>query len=173
MNIEWATDNVEPDSVTITLEYGTTGTEAAVEMVIASGLTGMNLYVWEVPELEVEGAVIEITAFLGGSIRGSDVSAGGFDISLGDVVRQNYPNPFSETTTISYSLSEPGRVRITIYDSKGCLVKVVEDTPMGSGSWETEWDGTAEDGSVAASGVYFCRIETGTKDTTKKIILLK
>lgn len=172
MNIEWTTNNVEPDSVRIALEYGTIGTEAAVEMVIASGLTGTNLYVWEVPELYVEGAIIEITAFLGGSIRGSDVS-GGFDISLGDVARQNYPNPFSETTTISYSLAEPGKVRITVYNSKGCLVKVVEDITRESGSWEAEWDGTAEDGSVVSSGVYFCRMEIGTKDTTKKIVLLK
>ncbi|MBN2185655.1 MAG: T9SS type A sorting domain-containing protein [Candidatus Krumholzibacteriota bacterium] len=172
VNIEWTTDNVEPDSVRIALEYGTIGTEAAVEMVIASGLTGTNLYVWEVPELYVEGAIIEITAFLGGSIRGSDVS-GGFDISLGDVARQNYPNPFSETTTISYSLTEPGKVRIAVYNSGGALVKIVEDITREAGTWKAEWDGTAEDGSVVSSGVYFCRIETGTKDTTKKIIVLK
>ena len=170
VNIEWTTDNVEPDSVRIVLNYnnGSPG-----ETVIASGLIGTNLYVWEVPELYVEGATIEITAYLSGIVRGSDISAGGFDISLGDVARQNYPNPFSETTTISYSLTEPGKVRITVYNSKGGLVKVVEDITRESGSWEAEWDGTAEDGSAVSSGVYFCRIETGTKNTTKKIVLLK
>jgi hypothetical protein len=30
---------------------------------------------------------------------------------------QNYPNPFSGETTLVYSLSHPGNVRITLYDS--------------------------------------------------------
>lgn len=169
VNIEWTTGNVEPDSVRIILEYNDM---SPVQTVLATGLIGTNLYVWEVPELYVEDASIEIISFLGDGIRGSDRS-GGFDISLGNTVRQNYPNPFSETTTISYSLTQAGKVRITIFDSNGHLVRVVEEKTREPGSYTVEWDGRSEDGSVVSSGVYFCRIEAGTKDTTKKIVLLK
>ena len=128
---------------------------------------------WEVPELYIDEATVRITAYLDGGIRGSDVSESSFSISLGDVARQNYPNPFAETTSISYSLTRPGKVKISIFDSQGTLVRIVEETERPRGNYIAEWDGTGSDGAVVSSGVYFCKIEAGSVTSTKKIILLK
>ena len=47
---------------------------------------------------------------------------------------ENYPNPFNPTTTIDFSIAEPGMVNLSIFDASGRLVKnlVSENKNVGS-----------------------------------------
>jgi len=72
------------------------------------------------------------------------------------VLRQNYPNPFDQRTTIPFSLAASGRpIRLTVYDVLGRTVRVLSLTP---GTREIIWDGRDEAGRKAAGGVYFYRL---------------
>jgi hypothetical protein len=42
------------------------------------------------------------------------------------------------------------------------------DKKLTAGNYETKWDG-----SRYSSGIYFCRLATGSSVVTKKLILLK
>jgi hypothetical protein len=86
---------------------------------------------------------------------------------------QNYPNPFNASTHIRYTLPERTRITMTIYNLLGQVVKAWTDLPQSAGTYELEWDGLADDGSMLASGVYFYRLETPAGADNRKMVLLK
>lgn len=94
--------------------------------------------------------------------------------SVRNALFQNAPNPFNPSTTIRYSVAEPARVTIRIFNAGGALVRTLVDAPQTAGAYRVQWDGKDGSGGRLASGVYFYRIETSTgfRDA-KKLILLK
>lgn len=78
------------------------------------------------------------------------------------------PNPFNPVTTLSYSLPEPGRVHVAVYDMTGRLVATLVDSWKGSGDHRLSW---APD--RLASGQYVVRLESGNTVARHKVTLLK
>ena len=85
----------------------------------------------------------------------------------------NFPNPFNPETTIIFSLQERDWVRISIFDIKGRLVTILEESYLESGSHRLVWNGLKENGASVASGIYFLRMETSGFNYTVKMLLLK
>ena len=70
------------------------------------------------------------------------------------------PNPFTSSTTITFTLSRQARVTIEIYDMSSRLVRTLRRGRMyevGDAS-KVMWDGKTDTGEDLARGVYFCRI---------------
>ena len=86
---------------------------------------------------------------------------------------QNYPNPFNPSTTIRFALSGPVHVRLSIFDALGRRVALVIDRVVPEGVHDAVWDGNADDGTPAATGVYFYRLTTPHSSHTRKMVLLK
>ncbi len=84
-----------------------------------------------------------------------------------------YPNPFNPTTTISYSLKEPGPIEISVYNIKGQKVKVLVDEYVSAGNHGIAWDGTDKQGRPVSSGVYFYRMSTPDRTLVKKMTMVK
>ena len=79
----------------------------------------------------------------------------------------NYPNPFKDSTRISFSLARQATVSIVIYDTTLRPVRVLVDnrvfdagnyTLKENGSDAIGWDGTSSSGEDLARGIYFCEI---------------
>ena len=87
------------------------------------------------------------------------------------------PNPFNPVTTIDYSLATPARVSLRVYDAAGRVVRTLVDARVDAGPHSVVWDGVADAGTRAASGVYFIRMraESGKHvyAQTRKTVLLK
>ena len=87
------------------------------------------------------------------------------------------PNPFNPTTCVSFVNPAAGRVRLSICDVSGRLVRVLADGERPAGVVSIEWDGRDSSGRALASGIYFARLEgqTGERDFsgTGKLVLLK
>jgi len=81
---------------------------------------------------------------------------------------QNYPNPFSSTTTIAYTLEGPGRVKIRIYDSGGRLVETLLDEQQSAGRHVATLD--ARD---LAGGRYLFHLETEFGTRTLQMVLVR
>jgi len=79
---------------------------------------------------------------------------------------RNYPNPFSEVTTISFYLLQSSGVNLEIYNSVGELVKIFPNRYYPSGHVEIEWDGRTENGEPCLPGVYFGSITTSGSSRT-------
>lgn len=166
--VTWNAPQIAPDSYTLSC---TVGGDDPFELILATGLTGLE-YLWTVPEVDADVSM-NISAFLDGSLRGSDESDQTFTVTTTDATGTIYPNPFSGTTSIAYSLSAPRKVKIAIYDIHGALVKVLVDRRRDTGDYTAEWDGNGAGGEPASSGVYFCLIETGSSSETRKIVLVR
>jgi photosystem II stability/assembly factor-like uncharacterized protein len=70
-------------------------------------------------------------------------------------LRTNYPNPFSSSTTIPFSLTERSFITIEVLDALGRSVAQVASGVYEAGKYETKFDA----GNVAA-GTYFVRLRT-------------
>jgi hypothetical protein len=88
-------------------------------------------------------------------------------------LRANHPNPFNPVTTIEYSLSRAGRVRVRVYDAAGHHVRTLVDRVEAMGEHHVDFDGRDDRGQPLASGVYLYRLDTGGVTQTRKMVLLK
>ncbi len=86
---------------------------------------------------------------------------------------QNFPNPFRQTTTIKYQLPVEAMVNLKVYDVTGRMVKKLVGNQQKPGYYTLTWDGKADDGQKAATGVYFYRLETKDYKSTKKVVRLR
>ncbi|MEO0741600.1 MAG: FlgD immunoglobulin-like domain containing protein, partial [Bacteroidota bacterium] len=73
---------------------------------------------------------------------------------------------------IRYDLSGPAEVTIRVFDFGMNLVRELTDSTAG-GPTETLWDGTADNGTRLANGVYFYVIEAGSQAFDGKILVLE
>ena len=89
-------------------------------------------------------------------------------------LHQNFPNPFSDFTSIKYSLPDPSHVRIEVFDILGRKVKMLVDEHVDFGHHETIWDGTSSDGTRSVNGTYFYVMtanSSGYRSSSKMILL--
>jgi len=81
---------------------------------------------------------------------------------------QNYPNPFNPTTEISFDLQKEGHVNLTIYNSKGELVRTLFKGLKGQGMHTINFDASGLD-----SGLYFYKLTSEDDTITRKMLFLK
>jgi hypothetical protein len=91
----------------------------------------------------------------------------------GGVLHQNAPNPFNPGTTIAFDLNLPGRVRLTVFDVQGRLVRLVLDEDLPAGHREVFWTGDGKDGRRVSSGVYYYSLEAGGHTYSRKMVLAR
>jgi FlgD Ig-like domain len=88
-------------------------------------------------------------------------------------LKANYPNPFNPRTTIAFELASSQSVRLSVYSLDGRLVRHLADGVRGEGSHEVLWDGLDNRGSAVPSGTYFYRLQAGSVDQTRSMVLVR
>ncbi len=89
-------------------------------------------------------------------------------------LQQNYPNPFNPSTSISFAIAEDGYVELMIYNVKGNKIKTIFYDHIYADQTNTAiWDGKDANGNQVSSGVYFYKLNTGTREYSKKMIIVK
>ncbi|HBZ01009.1 MAG TPA: hypothetical protein DEO84_06785 [candidate division Zixibacteria bacterium] len=84
-----------------------------------------------------------------------------------------YPNPFNPTATISFGLASPQVVSVNIYNIMGQKIRSLSEGYLQAGTISFIWDGKDSEGRPVSSGLYFCSIQTETKQQTVKLTMLK
>jgi hypothetical protein len=83
-------------------------------------------------------------------------------------LEQNYPNPFNPSTTIRYGLPSRAHVALTVYNTLGQQVSVLQNGEQETGFHEVKFDA-----KNLPSGVYFYRMQAGSFVETRRLILLR
>jgi len=80
----------------------------------------------------------------------------------------NYPNPFNQSTTISYSLPMDGNIKLSVFDINGKCVDNLFTGKQRAGSYHFIWNG----GNLS-SGIYFIWIQSEKGTFSHKCLLVK
>ncbi len=79
----------------------------------------------------------------------------------------NYPNPFTDFTTLSFNLAQEGKVSIGLYDLSGRLVQSIADDYMNSGLQTFN----IERQNLTA-GTYIIQVSTTQTSFSRKVMVL-
>jgi hypothetical protein len=127
---------------------------------------GYHIFKWEyMKDVSLTGgddcALVDYIVFpagVGDGINNFETSNNKFELNC-------YPNPFNQSTTLTYSLNNASNVVLTVYNSFGKEVSVLINSKQTEGIHNIVFDG-----SNLSAGVYYCVLKTDNKIITKKII---
>lgn len=103
-------------------------------------------------------------------VAGDGAVTAGESVVAGATVRAA-PNPFRESTTISFRASLPGEAAtVSLFDTTGRLVRTLR---AGAGAPSVAWDGRDASGRSVAAGVYWCRVDAPTGRVSGRIVRVK
>ena len=118
-------------------------------------------------EAELHGPV---SLFIPSEDPGHGVPVTSDDYSL----KQNFPNPFNPTTSISFALSKDSNVELIIYNIKGEKIKSIFNDQIYADQINSAiWDGRDTTGKQVSVGCYYYKLITDTKIYYKKMIMMK
>jgi beta-glucanase (GH16 family) len=81
---------------------------------------------------------------------------------------QNTPNPFNQSTMITFDLPEESFVTLAVYDLNGRLVDTPLESRQSAGVHSIRWNGNPH-----ASGLYFLKISTSFCSRVNRMLLIK
>jgi hypothetical protein len=79
-----------------------------------------------------------------------------------------YPNPFEQFTTIEFSLYEPSKVQLEVYNYTGSKVATLIDSKLGQGMYKTNFDA----GNLP-EGIYYTKLTVDGQTSVSKMVLIK
>jgi len=83
-------------------------------------------------------------------------------------LEQNYPNPFNPSTVIRYTIAEKSNITLTVYNSIGRIISTLLNEVKPQGTFTIEFDA-----STLSSGIYYIRLQAGSFNDTRKMVLLR
>jgi len=84
------------------------------------------------------------------------------------------PNPATNGLAhISFSIAEPTRASLKIYDASGRVVKTLMNNKLNVGNYNLTWNGTDEHHDNVAEGIYFYTLTTDNNNYTKKLVFTR
>jgi hypothetical protein len=102
----------------------------------------------------------------GGTVNSQIV---GFDYPVLTAVNTKaWPNPFAQSTVISYVVPQHSKVELTVFDASGREVAALVNDYREPGSYEAVFNAEG-----MAQGNYFYRLKIGESTQTEKLILVK
>lgn len=78
------------------------------------------------------------------------------------------PNPFSNSTTISFSIEQPEKVSLKIFDLNGRLIELLADNFFEEGEHSAVWNV-----EKVNEGIYFMQLQAADYSKTEKLIVTK
>jgi uncharacterized protein (DUF1501 family) len=80
----------------------------------------------------------------------------------------NYPNPFHASTTVAFHLTQPGEVRLRVYDTAGRLVATLADGAFAAGTHTARFDA-----GRLPSGTYHCVLDAAEGRLAQAMTLIQ
>ena len=105
---------------------------------------------------------VAVTVVVEGSVSAEDAAT-----PAALALRQNYPNPFTGTSTIEFVLPRSEHVTLAVYDVTGRRIATLVDREMEAGTHRVAWDAAG-----LASGTYLYRLHAGSTTRTLRALLV-
>ena len=89
---------------------------------------------------------------------------------------QNYPNPFSERTTIKFCVAYKTEVKLEVFNADGEMIKTLLDEEKEAGTYEVEFDAAichSREGGNLEAETYTYQLLAGDFLSTKEMTFLR
>ena len=86
---------------------------------------------------------------------------------------QNHPNPFNNTTSISYEVPKSTNVTIEIFNLLGQRIKTLMNEIKEPGKYLIHWNGIDENGKSVGSGIYLYKMRSENFNAINKMVLVR
>lgn len=84
------------------------------------------------------------------------------------------PSPARGGTQLSFTLPQgAGRTRLAIYAVDGRRVRTLEDGVLAAGRHTSAWDLRDASGGAVPAGLYFARLESGTRKADRRVVVVR
>ncbi len=153
------------DANTITVSWNTVDAITVENEVLFSMTFKANEGTSVLDALNVSSAVTSAEAY-NADLDVMDVTLGTGEVAY--TLHQNEPNPFNNTTVISFELPESADATMTVYDVTGKVVKLITGTYAAGLNTVT----LTKD-ELGATGVLYYTLESGDFTATKKMIIIE
>ena len=84
-----------------------------------------------------------------------------------------YPNPFSESTSFSFTSTQKAKVILTISDLSGRNITTLLDKILPAGAHRVEWNGTDAQAKKLPAGMYLYVLQIGKERVVKRLALVR
>lgn len=85
----------------------------------------------------------------------------------------NYPNPFTDATSLPVFASRGERILMEIFDMRGRKVRTLLNSSGEGAIQKVTWNGTDDHGDLLPGGIYLCRVTSGEKTITCRMVLIR
>ena len=85
----------------------------------------------------------------------------------------SHPNPFSDKSTITSKIPEPGQCKLSIYNIKGQRIRTHNISAKTAGDHAFQWDAKDDKGNQLSGGIFFVVLEKGNYKASSKILYLR
>lgn len=92
-------------------------------------------------------------------------------MSAGPAVRA-FPNPARGQTSIRLSMPRPDRIRASVWDVAGRLVRTLYEGDLPAGTRDLHWDGLDNGGKPVSAGVYWVRVKSIDGTSARRLVVL-
>lgn len=117
-------------------------------------------------------ALVKVLGFHG--VPGIGINEAGVPSALKRItLSPGMPTPFTRQVKLTYSITMKMKVKLALYDITGRLVKTFVNRIEQPGLKTIIWNSIADDNKIAASGVYFIRLETEQGSLVRKLVLTR
>lgn len=152
------------------------GTEAGLRIVFAGAeaVPGPGELLRIYPGVGPDKASLIRALFNNGGLEGqvSDlIGASSQPVSF--ALHANVPNPFNPETSIRFELAQASAVRLEVFDVVGQKVRTLVSAHRPAGTHRVVWDGRDESGASVSSGLYVYRLQAGSFEQVRRMLLLK
>lgn len=117
-----------------------------------------------------QGFYIDAISFGGGqlvSLVGVDDTPAPLETRL-----RAWPNPFNPQVNLEYAVTRPGHLQVEVFDLRGNRVRTLLSAPVAETRGTLSWDGRADNGRMASSGIYLVRLKGPENQTTSQRVVL-
>jgi hypothetical protein len=128
-------------------------------------VSGENIYVAEFDR----GIHIVRYAPGGSGISEERVCKGNRDFTL----FQNHPNPFNQSTTITYTVETSNKITLSVYNLLGQRVNTLVDEIQKPGIYTVQWNGCDDNGNLASNGIFMYSLQAGNNKEIRRMVLMK
>lgn len=121
----------------------------------------------EINLTQVKGFKIVYDLALGVDDGNNSAIAGGYTLS------SNAPNPFSNSTEISYYAPQRGQVQLEVFNINGELVQTLVNSVVDPGEHKVVWNVLDQKNRMVPSGTYTYRLKAGSTVLSKTMVVVK